>query len=70
MLFAKRQQQIRSSLSLRLKTLQNRLDNIFELISLWNQYIEIIYMPESEVYMIDKLGEQEGRPEDIAYTSR
>lgn len=55
MLLAKRQQKIRSSLTLRLKTLQNRLNNIFELINLWNQYIEIIYMPESEVHMIDKL---------------
>ena len=38
---------------MRLKTLQKRLENIFELINLWNQYIEVIYMPEAEVNMID-----------------
>lgn len=70
MLLAKRQQKIRSSLSLRLKTLQNRLNNIFELINLWNQYIEIIYMPESEVHMIDKLSQQEGRTEELSHASR
>ena len=67
MLLAKRQQKIRSSLSLRLKTLQNRLDNIFELINLWNKYIEIIYMPEAELDMIEKITKSEGRPEELSY---
>ena len=70
MLLAKRQQKIRGSLSLRLKTLQQRLENIFELLNLWNQYVEVIYMPEGEVHMIDQLHEMEGRPEEQSYTAR
>lgn len=55
---------------MRLKTLQKRLENIFELINLWNQYIEVIYMPEAEVNMIDQLAEMEGRPDDLSYVQR
>ena len=53
MLLVKREQKIRSSVAMRLKTLQKRLEDIFHLINLWNQYIEVIYMPEYEVNMID-----------------
>lgn len=66
-LLAKREQKIKSSLSLRLKTLQKRLENIFELLNLWNQYVEVIYMPEAEVHMIDQLSQMEGRDEDYSY---
>ena len=55
---------------MRLKTLQKRLENIFELINLWNQYIEVIYMPEGEVNMVDQLAEMEGRPDDLSYVQR
>ena len=53
-------------MTLRLKTLQRRLENIFELINLWNQYIEVIYMPEGQVQLISQLSEMEGRPEGPA----
>ena len=69
-LLSKREQKIRSNVSMRLKTLQKRLENIFELINLWNQYIEVIYMPEAEVNMIDQLAEMEGRPDDLSYVQR
>ena len=50
---------------MRLKTLQKRLENIFELLNLWQQYVEVIYMPEAEVNLIEHLGKMEGRmPED------
>jgi len=52
-LLAKRESKINTSVTLRLKTLQKRLEHIFELINLWNQYIEVIYMPEAEVHMVD-----------------
>lgn len=66
-LLAKRQQKIRGSLSLRVKTLQKRLENIFELLSLWNQYVEVVYMPEGEVHMVDQLSSMEGRLDDLSY---
>ena len=69
-LLSKREQKIRSNVSMRLKTLQKRLENIFELINLWNQYIQVIYMPEAEVNMIDQLKEMEGRPDDLSYVER
>lgn len=66
-MLAKRQQKIRSSVSLRLKTLQKRLENIFELLNLWQQYVEVIYMPEIEVQMIEHLSQMEGRLPDESY---
>ncbi len=69
MLLAKREQKIRSSLPLRLKTLQKRLENIFELLNLWNQYVDVIYMPEAEVHMIDQLSQMEGRDDDYSYVN-
>ena len=68
MLIAKRQETIRGSLSLRLRTLQKRLENIFELLNLWQQYVEIIYMPEAEVHMVDQLSKMEGRLPDESYS--
>ena len=67
-MIAKRQESIRSSVSLRLKTLQKRLENIFELLNLWQQYVEIIYMPEAEVHMIDHLSKMEGRMPEESYS--
>ncbi len=69
MLLAKREQKIRSSLPLRLKTLQKRLENIFELLNLWNQYVDVIYMPEAEVHMIDQLSQMESRDDDYSYVN-
>ena len=57
-------------MTLRLKTLQRRLENIFELINLWNQYIEVIYMPEGQVQLISQLSEMEGRPEELSLSER
>ncbi len=36
----------------KLKTLQKRLEDLFQLLNIWSQYVEIIYMPESEINMI------------------
>jgi len=46
-LLAKRKQEIEGNLSLQLKTIKARLDNIYELLSLWKKYTDMIYMPEN-----------------------
>ena len=43
---------------------------MFQLLSLWTQYIEVIYMPESEVQMMAAIQNMEARPEDAAYGFR
>ena len=35
--------------SVKLATMQKRLENMFELLSIWQQYVHIIYAPESEI---------------------
>ncbi len=47
--------------------LQKRLEDMFQLLSLWTQYIEVIYMPESEIHVISAIEKMEARPEDTAY---
>ena len=54
----------------KLKTLQKRLEDLFQLLSLWTQYVEIIYMPESEVHVLSAIEKLEARPEDTAYGFR
>jgi len=44
-----RHDEIKSNVSLRLQTLQKRLENILELLALWQQYVELIYMPDWEL---------------------
>lgn len=44
-----------------------RLENIFELLNIWTQYVEVIYMPEAELQMIDHLKNMEGRLPDESY---
>ena len=69
-LLAKRKKEINESLPLQLKTIKQRLDNIYELLSLWNRYTEVIYMPESEMNFILMMEKMDIRPQDVAYTTR
>ena len=48
-LLRKREAKIRSDLSLRLRVMEERLHNIFEMLQLWTRYVDIIYMPETEL---------------------
>jgi len=48
-LLALRHAHIRSDLNLRVRTLHKRVEDIFELLALWQHYVEIIYMPEWEM---------------------
>ena len=43
--------------SLKLKMLQKRLEDTFNLISIWTNYIDIIYMPDSEMQLMNMLME-------------
>ena len=48
-LLALRHAHIRSDLNLRVRTLHKRVEDSFELLALWQHYVEIIYMPEWEM---------------------
>jgi hypothetical protein len=56
--------------SKKLKLLQKRLEDMFQLLSLWTQYVEVIYMPESEIHVLSAIQNMEARPEDAAYGLR
>ena len=43
---------------------------MFELLNLWQSYVEIIYMSEPEAQMITALKTKEVRPEELSYQSR
>lgn len=43
---------------------------MFQLLSLWTQYVEIIYMPESEIHVLSAVEKMDARPEDAAYGVR
>lgn len=58
---------LKSDPTKKLKTLQKRLEDLFQLLSIWSQYVEIIYMPESEVNIINAITTMEARPEDTSY---
>jgi hypothetical protein len=53
--------------SLRIQTLQKRLEEILALLSLWQQYVHIIYMPEPEAAILDSMLKSDMRPEEIEY---
>lgn len=69
-LLAKRKQEIEGNLSLQLKTIKARLDNIYELLSLWKKYTDMIYMPENQLKFVQLLEKMDIRPEEIAYKTR
>lgn len=56
--------------SKKLRVLQKRLEDMFQLLSLWTQYVEVIYMPESEIHVISAIEKMDARPEDTAYGIR
>ena len=69
-LLAKRKLEMKENLTLQLKTIKTRLDNIYELLELWNQYTEVIYMPESQLNFVEMLEKIDMRPDSVAYKSR
>jgi hypothetical protein len=53
-----------------LKMLQTRLEDMFQLINIWTQYVEIIYMPESEIHVLSAIEKMDARPEESSYGLR
>jgi hypothetical protein len=43
---------------------------MFQLLSLWTQYIEVIYMPESEIHILSSLEKLNASPEEAAFGHR
>jgi hypothetical protein len=43
---------------------------MFQLLSLWTQYVEVVYMPETEIHMLSAIQNMEARPEDAGYGFR
>jgi hypothetical protein len=46
---------MKSDPSFGLSVIQQRIDDIFKLLSLWSEYISIIYAPESEINMLKNM---------------
>lgn len=61
-----RHNRIRSDINLRVRTLHKRLEDIFELLALWQHYVEIIYMPEWEVNVLKSSMDSEARSDDAS----
>ena len=54
----------------RLKVLQKRLEHMFQLLSLWTQYVEVIYMPESDIHIMSVVEKMDPRADDAAFGAR
>lgn len=65
-----RHQRIRGDLNLRVRTLQKRVEDIFELLALWQHYVEIIYMPEWELEWVKMNMTQDPRAEEASLSYR
>ncbi len=51
-LIAKQRQESQGNATRKLKTLKKRLEDMFQLLSLWTQYVEVIYMPEADIHIL------------------
>ena len=69
-ILAQRQNELRNSPTLRLKTIQKRLEDIFELLNLWNQYVDVVYMSEAETNMLEAISQMDARPQSLTLKSR
>jgi len=56
--------------SKKLRTLQRRLEDLFQLLSLWTQYVEVVYMPEAELNVMHAVQALDARPEDTSLRAR
>ena len=46
---------MQSNESYALQVMQSRIEDMFKLLSLWQQYVEIIYAPENEINMLKNM---------------
>jgi hypothetical protein len=59
----------------RLKVMQKRLEDMFQLLNVWQQYVDIIYAPETEINMLKILKDNgqyntEGDIDDQSFASK
>lgn len=54
-LLANHRNKMRNNDGFKLKEMKKRLEDMFKLLSLWQRYVDIIYMPETEVNMLRAL---------------
>ena len=60
----------------RLRVIQKRLDDMFQLLNIWQQYIDIIYAPESEIEMLKnmkdagQLGADGSTLDDVSFANK
>ena len=40
------------------------------MLTLWSEYVDVIYMPDSEVNIIDAVNKSEARPEDESFAAK
>lgn len=46
---------MKSNPGYRIRVIQKRLDDMFQLLNIWQQYIDVIYAPESEIEMLKNM---------------
>ena len=61
---------IQNDTSKRLKLLQKRLEDMFQLLNLWTQYVEVVYMPESELHVLHTIEKLQSRAEESSFAFR
>lgn len=58
------------SLNQRLQATLQKLDDIFDLLVLWQKYVEVVYMPDSEAELYSVLNKQAIFPEEISFQEK
>lgn len=69
-LLSLKHQKLRATPSLRLATIQKRLENMFELLNSWQQYVDVIYMSEAEATLMATIQSSDVRPDELSYKNR
>lgn len=59
-LLALKQKEMNESWKGRVNVLEQRLEDMFKLLTLWQKYVDVIYMPETEINLLNQI-----KPEDI-----
>ena len=54
-LLGNQRMKMQSNESYALQVMQSRIEDMFKLLSLWQQYVEIIYAPENEINMLKNM---------------
>ena len=68
---------MRKDVTFKLSVIQKRLEDMFQLLDLWQQYVDIIYAPETEINVLKTLKDQgllsnqgQGSIDDISFANK